>query len=315
MNLATKYLGLELKNPIVAGASPLSFSLETAKRLEEAGAAAIVMHSLFEEQFDEKFTPPDEKLPYHFSPEQYVQHIRLLKKELKIPVIGSLNSIREGAWVRYARYMQDAGADAIEINLYFLPRTDNESSSVIEQRAFQIVRLVRQFVTIPVAVKISSQMTSIVQFAHRMEEAGASGLVLFNRFIQPDIDIVNFKTISRLDLSDSRELPLRLHWLAALNSRTRLSLAASGGVHDHEDAIKTLVAGADVAQVVSALLLKGPDHIKTMLEGMGRWMEKNGFADLAAAKAKVNVLRQDAERAAGRDNYIRIIHNWGRDRM
>jgi dihydroorotate dehydrogenase (fumarate) len=315
MNLATKYLGLELKNPIVAGASPLSFSLDTAKRLEEAGVAAIVMHSLFEEQLDEKFTPPDEKLPYHFSPEQYVQHIRLLKKELKIPVIGSLNSIREGAWVRYARYMQDAGADAIEINLYFLPRTDNESSSVIEQRAFQIVRLVRQFVTIPVAVKISPQMTSIVQFAHRMEEAGASGLVLFNRFIQPDIDIVNFKTISRLDLSDSRELPLRLHWLAALNSRTRLSLAASGGVHDHEDAIKALVAGADVAQVVSALLLKGPDHIKTMLEGMSRWMEKNGFADLAAAKAKVNVLRQDAEKAAGRDNYIRIIHNWGRDRM
>jgi len=314
MNLSTKYLGLELKNPIVVGASPLSFSLESAQRLEEAGAAAIVMHSLFEEQFDEKLASPEDKIPYHFSPEQYVQHIRLLKKELKIPVIASLNSVREGAWVRYARYMQDAGADAIEINLYFLPRTDNDSSSVVEQRAFQIVRLVRQFVTIPVAVKLSPQVTSLLQFAHRLEEAGASGLVIFNRFIQPDIDIVNFRTISRLDLSDSRELLLRLHWLAALNSRTHLSLAASGGIHDSDDAIKTLVAGADAAQVVSAVLLKGPDQIKNMLEGIGRWMEKNGFADLSEAKAKVNVLRQNAEKAAGRENYIRIVHNWGRDR-
>jgi dihydroorotate dehydrogenase (fumarate) len=314
MNLSTKYLGLELKNPLVVGASPLSFSLETAQRLEEAGAAAIVMHSLFEEQLDEKLTPPEEKIPYHFSPEQYIQHIRLLKKELKIPVIASLNSIREGAWVRYSRYMQDAGADAIEINLYFLPRTDNDSSSVVEQRAFQIVRLVRQFVTIPVAVKLSPYVTSLLQFSHRMEEAGASGLILFNRFIQPDIDIVKFKTISRLDLSDSRELLLRLHWLAALHSRTRLSLAASGGIHDHEDLIKSLVSGADVAQVVSAILLKGPDQIKTMLGGLSRWMEKNGFETIGAAREKVAALRQDAEKAAGRDNYIRIIHNWGRDR-
>ena len=149
MNLITKYLGLELKNPLIVGASPLSFSVEMAHRLEEAGAAAIVMHSLFEEQLDEKLVPADKRIPYHFSPEQYVQHLRLLKKELKIPVIASLNSIREGAWVRYAQYMQDAGADALEINLYFLPRTDNDSSSVVEQRAFQIIRPARQTADCP----------------------------------------------------------------------------------------------------------------------------------------------------------------------
>jgi dihydroorotate dehydrogenase (fumarate) len=314
MNLSTKYLGLELKNPVIIGASPLSFSVEMAHRLEDAGAAAIVMHSLFEEQLDDKLTPPDKKIPYHFSPDQYVQHLRLLKKELKIPVIASLNSVREGAWVRYAQYLQDAGADALEINLYFLPRTDNDSSSVVEQRAFQIIRLVRQFVSIPIAVKLSPYITSLPQFAHRLEDAGATGLVLFNRFIQPDLDVRNFKTISRLDLSNSSELPLRLHWLAALYSRTRMNLSASGGVHTPDDLVKVLVAGANTAQIVSAVLLNGPEQIGTLLEGLGKWMSEHKFETIAQAREKVDTLRRDAEVAAGRENYIRIVHNWGRER-
>lgn len=248
MNLTTSYLGLELKNPVIIGASPLSFSLGTAKRLEEAGAAAIVMHSLFEEQLDERLTPANEKIPYHFAPEQYVEHLRLLKSELKIPVIASLNSLREGAWIRYARYLQDAGADALEINLYFLPRTDRDSSAVVEQRAFDIIRLVRQFVSIPITVKLSPWITSLTYFAQKMEEAGANGLVLFNRFIQPDFDINTMKTVSRLELSNSSELPLRLHWLAALNGRTNMHLCASGGVHTPADLIKTLLAGATSAK-------------------------------------------------------------------
>ncbi len=310
MNLSTQYLGLHLKNPIVAGASPLSFSLEMAKRLEEAGAAAIVMHSLFEEQLSG--LPQQSLAPYHFTPEQYIQHLRALKRELSIPVIASLNSVREGAWVRYAQYMQDAGADALEINLYYLPRTDNESSSIVEQRAFQIVRLVRQFVSIPIAVKLSPWITSLPQFAHRLEEAGASGLVLFNRFVQPDIDIKTFKTIPKLDLTTPEDLLIRLHWLAALHSRTRLDLSASGGVHGANDVIKAIVAGARSVQLVSTLMLNGPDHIKTLLEGLKDWLTLNNFPSVDEARTRVDTLRRDADKATGRENYIRIIHNWER---
>ena len=311
MNLTTRYLGLELKNPVIAGASPLSFSLDSARRIEAAGAGAIVMHSLFEEQF--AAAPGPVPIPFHMSPEQYVQHLRLLKKELKIPVIASLNSMREGAWVRYAQYLQDAGADALEMNLYFLPRTDNDSSSVVEQRAFQIVRLVRQFVSIPVAVKLSPWITAIPQFSKRLEEAGASGLVLFNRFIQPDIDIHTFRTVSRLDPSSPSELSLRLHWLAALYSRTRMSLSATGGVHTSDDLVKTLVSGATTTQVVSCILLNGPEYIQILLSGLEKWLQDNHFDSIEQARAKVDALRRDAENAAGRENYIRIVHNWGRE--
>jgi dihydroorotate dehydrogenase (fumarate) len=311
MNLTTRYLGLELKNPVIAGASPLSFSLDSAKRIEAAGAAAIVMHSLFEEQFSA--TSPSVPIPFHMNPEEYVQHVALLKKELKIPVIASLNSLREGAWVRYAQYLQDAGADALELNLYFLPRTDSDSSSVVEQRAFQIVRLVRQFVSIPVAVKISPWITSLPQFARRLEEAGASGLVLFNRFIQPDIDLATFKTVSRLDPSSPQELTLRLHWLAALYSRTRLQLSATGGIHTSDNLVKALMAGATTAQVVSCVLLNGPEYIQVLLSGLEKWLADNNFASIDHARSKVDALRKDAENAAGRENYIRIIHNWGRE--
>lgn len=314
MNLTTSYLGLELKNPVIIGASPLSFSLENAKRLEEAGASAIVMHSLFEEQLDERLTPANERIPYHFSPEQYVEHVRLLKSELKIPIIASLNSVREGAWVRYARALQDAGADALEINLYFLPRIDHDSSAVVEQRAFDIIRLVRQFVSIPIAVKLSPWITSLPYFAQKMEEAGANGLVLFNRFIQPDFDINTMKTISRLELSNSSELPLRLHWLAALNGRTNMHLCASGGVHTPADLIKTLLAGATSAQVVSAVIKNGPEHVGVLLNGLSNWLVNNNFESIAQAYEKVSVMRENADKAAGRENYIHIIHNWGRER-
>lgn len=314
MNLHTRYLGLDLKNPIIIGASPLSFSVDMVQKLESAGAAAIVMHSLFEEQMDPKVTPYDEKIPYHFSPEQYVQHLRTLKQNLRIPVIASLNSIREGAWVRYAQYLQDAGADALELNLYFLPRTDSDSSTIVEQRAFQIVRLVRQFVSIPIAVKLSPWITSLPQFSQRLEEAGANGLILFNRFIQPDIDIRTFRTTSRLILSDPSELLLRLHWLAALHNRTHMPLSASGGVHTWEDAAKALMAGAATTQIVSAVMLHGPDRIGEILNGLTKWMQSNQFETLEEARARVDALRRDAERMAGRENYIRIIHNWGRER-
>ncbi|MBN1403324.1 MAG: dihydroorotate dehydrogenase-like protein [Opitutales bacterium] len=309
MKLSTKYLGLDLKNPIIAGASPLSFSVSTAVRLEQAGAAAIVMHSLFEEQIDRQITQ-NERSNFQYTPEQYVQLLRSLKKELSIPVIASLNSVREGAWVRYAQYLQDAGADALEINLYFLPRTDTDSSSIVEQRAFQIIRLVRQFVSIPISVKISPWITSLPQFTQRMEEAGASGLVLFNRFIQPDIDIETFKTVTRLDLSTPDALLLRLHWLAALYSRTRMDLSASGGIHSAQDVVKAIVSGATSVQCVSALLQNGPDYVKTLLDGLSEWLERHNFSSVDEARENVDSLRKDADKASGRDNYIRMIHSW-----
>lgn len=314
MNLTTSYLGLELKNPVIIGASPLSFSLGTAKRLEEAGAAAIVMHSLFEEQLDERFTPDNEKIPYHFSPQQYVEHLMLLKRELKIPVIASLNSVREGAWVRFARALQDAGADALEINMYFLPRTDYDSSAIIEQRAYDIVRLIRQFVSIPIAVKLSPWITSLNYFAKQMETAGANALVLFNRFIQPDFDIRRLKIISKMELSDSSELLIRLHWLASLRARTNMQLTASGGVHTADDLIKALISGADTVQVVSTVLRNGPERITSLVEGLEKWMSDNHFDSVTKARENVNHLRIDEEKSAGRENYIRILHNWGRDR-
>jgi len=313
MDLTTSYLGLKLRNPVISGASPLSFSPEMALRIEEAGAGAIVLHSLFEEQLDSHATDAD-PIPYHFSHEQYVQHIRRLKKELKIPVIASLNSVREGAWVRHAQHMQDAGADAIELNLYYLPRSDWDSSSVVEQRAFQIVRLVRQFVSIPIAVKLSPAITSLPHLARRLEEAGANGLVLFNHFIQPDLDVNTLRTVPRLRMTSSDDLLLRLHWLAALYGRVRLDLSAIGGVHEPEDAIKALMAGAASVQTVSAVLKHGVGRIGELVAGIEKWLGEKGFENIAQARDKVDAMRRDAKKAAGRENYIRIIHNWGHDR-
>jgi dihydroorotate dehydrogenase (fumarate) len=309
MNLETKYLGLELKNPLIVGSSPLSVTIEGARRLEKAGAAAIVLHSLFEEQVDPKTNEGAQNYQYLTTPDHYVRHISLLKRELKIPVLASLNSVKEGAWIRYSQYIQDAGADALELNLYFLPRTDNDSSSIVEERAFQVVRLIRQFITIPIAVKLSPWITSLPRFAQRLEEAGANGLILFNRFIQPDIDIKTFKTVGRMRLSDSGELLIRLHWLAAMYKKTRMSLCASGGINTPDDLVKSLLAGADASQVVSAPLRNGPEYLQTLLEGLTGWMDENGFENLDAARARVDALRKDAVDAAGRDNYIRMVLN------
>jgi dihydroorotate dehydrogenase (fumarate) len=262
------YLGLNLKHPIVVGASPLAFSIDMVRRIEDAGAAAIVLHSLFEEQAAQGNGPRDdaynadpeaEARGFPLNAEQYVEHLQHIKQVTDFPVIASLNGTREGNWVRYAQYLEQAGADALELNLYFLPTSDDESSSVVEQRAFQIVRLVRQFVSIPVAVKLSPFFTSLPHFAHRMEEAGAMGLVLFNRFFQPDIDIEKLQAQPRLGLSSPDELLLRLRWIAALHGRLRLGLAVTGGVHDVSGVVKSLMAGADCVQVVSAVMKRGPN--------------------------------------------------------
>jgi len=328
MDLKTNYLGFDLPHPFIVGASPLIYNLDTVKKLEDAGAAAIVMHSLFEEQILNQQEGIEEHLDRHsgnyaeatsyypqaldfkLGPEKYLEQIQAIKKSTNLPVIGSLNGINEGTWVEYAKLIQEAGADALELNLYFLPRSDDESSSVIEQRAFQIVRMVKQFATVPVAVKISPFFTSLPHFAHRMEEAGASALVCFNRFFQPDIDIEELETVPALQLSDSSELLLRLRWIAVLYGRFRLQLAVTGGVHTMEDAIKSLMAGSDAVQLVSCLLKNGPAYLTELKTKVAQWMEEHEYENLDQMKGSMSYLHSPNPDVVGRANYMKIIQSW-----
>lgn len=328
MDLSTEYLGLRLPHPFVVGASPLIYRLDMVKRLEEAGAAAIVMHSLFEEQiihqqsgverhihahenaFAEATTYFPQAQEFHLGPEQYLEQLRAIKEAVSIPVIGSLNGLNEGTWIEYARLLEEAGADALELNLYMLPRSEEESASIIEQRCFQIVRMVRQYVTIPVSVKLSPYFTSLPHFARRMEEAGANALVLFNRFFQPDIDIEELETVAHLELSNSSELLLRLRWLAVLYGRYRLQLGVTGGVHTAEDALKSIMAGADCVQLVSALLLRGPQYLAEIKTKFQLWMEEHEYDSVEQMKGSMSYLHSPNPDIVSRANYMKIIQSW-----
>ena len=318
MNLSTSYLGLKLKHPVIVGASPMAFSIDTVRRLEDAGAAALVMHSLFEEQVDDTggrddaygADPAAEAKGFPLNAEEYVNHLQHVKQVTDMPIIASLNGMREGSWVSYAQYLEQAGADALELNLYFLPSAEDESSAVVEQRAFQIVRLVRQFVSIPVAVKLSPFFTSLPHFAHRLEEAGATALVLFNRFFQPDIDVRNLRAEPRLGYSTPDELLLRLRWLAALHGRLRLELSVTGGVHDVDGVVKSLMAGATSVQVVSALMKNGPEYLRTLVEGLEDWMEANQFEDMEQMRGTMSYIHTNAVEVVSRAHYIKTLQQW-----
>ena len=327
MDLKTKYLGFDLSHPFVAGASPLIYNLDTVKKLEDAGASAIVMHSLFEEQIIQQEVGMDyverhgdsspeatsyfpQASNFKLGPEKYLEQIQAIKETVDVPVIASLNGLDEGTWVEYAKLIEQAGADALELNLYFLPRSDDESSSIIEQRAFQTVRMVKQFSNIPLAVKISPYFTSIPNFAHRMEEAGANALVVFNRFFQPDIDIEELETVPSLKLSTSDELLVRLRWIAVLYHRYHLDLAVTGGVHTPEDAIKSIMAGSDCVQMVSALLKNGPEYIGIIRRKVAQWMEEHEYESLEQMKGSMSYIHSPNPDVVGRANYMKIIQSW-----
>jgi dihydroorotate dehydrogenase (fumarate) len=328
MKLATNYLGLPLKNPLLPGASPLVDSLDQVRRLEDAGAAAIVMHSLFEEQvaleerafahhidrYEDSFSEaasflrePDD---FALTPDQYLTQIRRIKEAVSVPVIASLNGTTAGGWMAYARLMEDAGADALELNYYDLPCDPNVASSFVENSALKILRAVRKSVAIPVALKISPFFSSLPHFARKAAEAGASGLVLFNRFYQPDIDIENLDVLPTLQLSDPSELRLRLRWLAILHGTVDLSFAASGGVHSAPDAIKALMAGADVVQMVSALLKHGPDHLGTVLADLRHWLDDHEYESLDQLRGSMSLRTCPDPAAFERANYMRILQTW-----
>ncbi len=328
MDLSTVYLGLRLPNPLMPGASPLVDAVDTVKRLEDAGAAAIVMHSLFEEQivqeqlatihymevhaesFAEALTyfprPPE----FALGPEQYLAQIARLKKAVQIPVIASLNGTTTGGWVDYARRMQEAGADALELNVYYLATDAEEPSTAVEHRMIEILRAVKQTVTIPVGVKLSPFFSSLAHVAAALDAAGADGLILFNRFYQPEIDIEHLEVVPRLELSSSSELLLRLRWLAILSDRVRASLAVTGGVHTAIDAIKALMAGAHAVQMVSALLRHGPGYLRIILREMEYWLEEHEYTSLRQARGSMSLSRCPDPGAFERANYIRVLQGW-----
>jgi dihydroorotate dehydrogenase (fumarate) len=328
MDLSTQYLGLNLAHPLMTGASPLVDRLDLVKRLEDNGAAAITMHSLFEEQilmeqratmrhmeamtesFAEAlsfFPNPDD---YRLGPDQYLEHIQRIKSVVDVPVIASLNGSTGHGWIEYARLIEQAGADALELNVYLLATDSAESGLSIEDRVLRIARMVKESVRIPVAVKLSPFFSSLSHFAGLLDGVGVNGLVLFNRFYQPDIDVEALEVAPRLQLSDSSELLLRVRWLAILSGRVRASLAVSGGVHTGIDAIKALMAGANAVQIVSAILHHGPDRLKKIREEMVRWMEDHEYESVTQMVGSMNLLRCPDPAAFERANYTRILQTW-----
>jgi dihydroorotate dehydrogenase (fumarate) len=302
MDLSTQYLGLKLRNPLVASASPLSHTLPGVRRLADAGVGAIVLYSLFEEQLrreaeinrsmaDQGSETYAESLSYF--PETVNQvgpshrYLRLVERAaaaVDIPVIASLNASAPGSWARYGRSMQDAGAAAIELNIYYLPGDVGLDSANVEQRHLDVLAEVLSATTIPVAVKLSPYFSAVANMAHRLDEAGAAGLVLFNRFLQPDIDPETLSTVRTVTLSTPADTRLPLTWIALLHSRVRASLAASTGVEHAADIAKYLLAGADVVQSASALLRHGPEYAGVLLRGLSEWMTRKGFHNLAQAR-------------------------------
>ena len=328
IDISTRYLGLTLKSPLVASASPLCESTDNLRRLEDAGISAVVLPSLFEEQLqleslsldsdlsrgDESFAEAPSYFPdlqtYNLGPEGYLELIHRAKKNLKIPVIASLNGVTQGGWVRYARLMQEAGANAIELNLYGLVTDPTISSSQVEQDYCELVSQVKASVTVPVAVKLSQFFTAIPYMARRLSEAGADALVLFNRFYQPDFDLESLDVVPHLSLSNSQELLLRLHWIAILYGRVRSDLAVTGGVHSVEDILKAIAAGANVAMMTSALLRHGIEHAQLVLSQLTRWMEEHEYESIRQMRGSMSYISVSRPEVYERVNYMKVLSSY-----
>lgn len=328
MNLSTSYLGLTLRNPLVIGASPCCDNLEICERLQDAGASALVMHSLFAEQVEleenarlrlidgiaDSHPEANDYFPhydeYALTPDLYLRQLTRLKATLQIPVIASLNAHRPGAWMDHARRLADAGADALELNLYALATDPDQNASDVESEQIFIVRQVVESVRLPVSVKISPWHTAPANFLHEVELAGAKGAVLFNRFYQPDFDILELEVQPHLRLSHPSELLQRLRWLAVVSPHTQLSLAASGGVHTAPDLIKTLLAGAHAVQVVSAVLRHGAVAVSALLEGLQIWMRDRGYTTIDELRGALNLAHCAHPEAHERANYLQVLQSW-----
>lgn len=328
MDLSTNYLGLKLKNPVVVSASPLTEKLENFRRMEDAGASAIVMYSLFEEQIEAESENLDNALEYgadsyaestsylpnlqkyHVGPDRYLDILRRGKAAVDVPVIASLNGKSQGGWVRYASYMEEAGADALELNIFNIPADVTLTSEQLESNYCELVRAVRRHVKIPISVKLGPYFSSLACFAKRLADAGADGIVIFNRFYQPDFNIEELEVVPNLVLSSPHELRLRLHWAAILYHQVETYLAITGGVHDASDVLKSMMAGAHVTMMTSALLKYGIEHIGVVLAGVERWMEDYEYASIRQMRGSMSLVNIENPTAFLRGNYLKMLGSY-----
>jgi len=327
-DLSTTYLGLKLKNPLVASPSPLCQEVGRILEMEDAGIAAVVLHSLFEEQIDIESRTLDQSLSsgaesypealsyfpdmsqYNIGADAYVEHIRKVKQAVDIPVIGSLNGVSTGGWIRYAKLIEQAGADALELNIYFLPTDGQTSSAQVEQMYCDLVSHVKASVRIPVAIKLGPYFSSIPEMAHRLDKCGADGLVMFNRFYQPDFDLEALEVVPSLELSNSLELRLRLHWVAVLFGKIKADMAITGGVHTAGDVLKSMMAGARVAMMTSALLRHGIEQAARIAKDLVEWMEKNEYESIRQMQGSMSARSVAHPEAFHRANYVRVLSSY-----
>lgn len=309
MNLTTRYLGLELAHPFMPGASPLADTLDSVRALEDAGASAIVMRSLFEEQI---LRPRHAAARFAFGADTYLEQLRRIKSAVSVPVIASINGTTTEGWLKYARLLERADADAIELNFYHLATDPSEDAASVESRLLDIVAVLKESIAIPLAVKLSPFYSSLPNLASRLHGIGAQGLVLFNRFYQADIDPDELDTAPVLQLSTTDELLLRLRWLAILSASYPGSLAVTGGVHHPIDAVKAVMAGADVVQMVSALLENGVQQLAVIRKGFERWCEAREYASIDQVRDSMSLSHTAHPHAAERKNYLQILQSWKR---
>jgi dihydroorotate dehydrogenase (fumarate) len=328
MDLRTSYMGMELQHPIVVSASPLAESVDNIKRMEDAGAAAVVMFSLFEEQlrhesaalehlmeagtesFAESLSYFPEIDDYHVGPDRYLDILRRASEAVDIPIIGSLNGVTSEGWIDCAKQMQQAGAKGIELNIYYIPADLNLSGREVEQRYLEVLKAVKSAVSIPVALKLSPFFSSIGQMAKQFDEAGADALVLFNRFYQPDFDLDKLEVVPNLNLSTPNEIRLPLLWIAILYGRVKASLAATRGVHSATEVVKYLMAGADVVMTTSALLKNGIGFLTTLLNDLKAWTEQKGYVSVKQMKGSMSQKNVADPTAFERANYIKILESY-----
>jgi dihydroorotate dehydrogenase (fumarate) len=328
IDFKTKYLGLQLKNPIVPSASPLSRNLDSMKHLEDAGASAIVMYSLFEEEIVHEGAELDHYLhygtesnpealtymptpaEYNLEPDKYVDLIRKAKESLSIPVIPSLNGITDGGWIKYAKHFEEAGADAIELNVYYIPTDPKLNPNDVEERYINVLAAVKDSVKIPVAVKLSPYFSSLPNMAARLVKAGANGLVLFNRFYQPDINLDELEVTPGVTLSDSTSNRLPMRWIAILYGTLDVNLAATSGIHTAEDVIKMIMAGADVTMMCSALLQDGAVHIQKVLDDMKHWFDEHEYESVTQMKGSMSQKSVADPAAFERANYVKALNRF-----
>ncbi len=327
-NLTTKYLGLTLKNPIVASAGPLCKDIGHILHMEDAGISAVVLHSLFEEQIAiesesldtyldagaERFAESLSYFPdlgnYNVGPDGYVEHLRKAKQAVDVPVIGSLNGVSTGGWIRYAKMIEDAGADALELNLYYMPTDPSKDAAAVEQMYTDLVSHVSASIKIPVAVKIGPYFSSIPNVAKKLDEAGAGALVIFNRFYQPDIDLEALDVTPNLVLSNSYELLLRLHWAGLIRDHVKCDIAITGGVHTAEDVIKSMMVGGNVAMITSAMLRQGIDYVTKLEEDMTKWMEEHEYESIQQMQGSMSAKNVKNPSAYERANYMKVLSSY-----